>query len=244
MGFGGGGGAQLTNHVHDNTPLQGGPLDLAGVTIGSLNSGDLTYSDGAALQQLAISAPNDQLRVSAGNIPEWFTPAAGAGGQMQLVSHSFLAADATEIDSSFAEIDQDDVSNLRVVFNGRLSTNVLLRLQINGITNNYDYGMARLVNASETYSFSNGQASFEIVPQVGNDLTLAFIDLSVARSNTAAADQDCNMHTYGGGNSTYVFYGNGENSTNVTGLNRVRIFPASGNILVGATMDIFRINNS
>jgi hypothetical protein len=78
MPFSGGGGGQLTNHVHDNTPLQGGPLNFNNTTIGGMNSGDLTYSDGAALQQLAISAPNDQLRVSAGNIPEWFTPAAGA----------------------------------------------------------------------------------------------------------------------------------------------------------------------
>ena len=78
MGFGGGGGAQLTNHVHDNTPLQGGPLNFKNTTIGGMNSGDLTYSDGAALQQLAIAAPNDELRVSAGNIPEWYTPAAAA----------------------------------------------------------------------------------------------------------------------------------------------------------------------
>ena len=86
MGFGGGGGAQLTNHVHDNTPLQGGPLNFNGTTIGGMNSGDLTYSDGAALQQLAISAPNDQLRVSAGNIPEWFTPAAGSSVWTELVN--------------------------------------------------------------------------------------------------------------------------------------------------------------
>ena len=78
MPFSGGGGGQLTNHVHDNTPLQGGPLNFNNTTIGGMNSGDLTYSDGAALQQLAISAPNDQLRVSAGNIPEWFTPAGAA----------------------------------------------------------------------------------------------------------------------------------------------------------------------
>ena len=100
MPFSGGGGGQLSNHVHDNTPLQGGPLDLAGVTIGSLNSGDLTYSDGAALQQLAIAAPNDQLRVSAGNIPEWFTPGPAASVWTELVNTKVVGA-SVNIDVSW-----------------------------------------------------------------------------------------------------------------------------------------------
>ena len=79
MGFSGGGSNVLLPHTHDGTVSQdGGPLNFNNVTQGSMNSGDLTYSDGVHLQQLAISAPSDQLRVSAGNIPEWFTPAAGA----------------------------------------------------------------------------------------------------------------------------------------------------------------------
>ena len=86
MPFNGGGSGSLPNHEHSSVPLDGGPLDFAGTTIGSMNAGDLTYSDGAALQQLAIAAPNDQLRVSAGNIPEWFTPAAGGGPFTELVN--------------------------------------------------------------------------------------------------------------------------------------------------------------
>ena len=95
MPFSGGGGGQLTNHVHDNTPLQGGPLNFNNTTIGGMNSGDLTYSDGAALQQLAIAAPNDQLRVSAGNIPEWYTPAAAAGGSLEFIEEMTLGADTS-----------------------------------------------------------------------------------------------------------------------------------------------------
>ena len=97
MPFSGGGGGQLTNHVHDNTPLQGGPLNFAGTTIASMNSGDMTYSDGAALQQLAIAAPNDQLRVSAGNIPEWFTPT-GSSSTWETIADITLGAPG-DIDS-------------------------------------------------------------------------------------------------------------------------------------------------
>ena len=48
MPFTGGGGGQLTAHVHDNTPLQGGPLNFNNTTIGGMNAGDITFSDGAA----------------------------------------------------------------------------------------------------------------------------------------------------------------------------------------------------
>ena len=132
MPFSGGGGGQLSNHVHDNTPLQGGPLDLAGVTIGSLNSGDLTYSDGAALQQLAIAAPNDQLRVSAGNIPEWFTPAAGSA-TYELIDTETLAADAGDITLSMPAVTGSTVSQFIMTFNGAVTTvGEELRLRING----------------------------------------------------------------------------------------------------------------
>ena len=107
MGFGGGGGAQLTNHVHDNTPLQGGPLNFNNTTIGGMNSGDLTYSDGAALQQLAIGAPNDQIRVSAGNIPEYFTPAAAASTWTKLGSTTLGVAGGT-MDVTWALADVKD----------------------------------------------------------------------------------------------------------------------------------------
>jgi len=78
MPFNGGGGGSLPAHEHTNIANDGGPLDFNNTTVGSMNAGDMTYSDGAALQQLAIGAPNDQIRVSAGNIPEYFTPAAAA----------------------------------------------------------------------------------------------------------------------------------------------------------------------
>ena len=86
MPFNGGGGGALPAHEHTNIANDGGPLDFNNTTVGSMNAGDLTYSDGAALQQLAIAAPDDQLRVSAGNIPEWFTPAAGPSAWEELAN--------------------------------------------------------------------------------------------------------------------------------------------------------------
>ena len=80
MGFGGGGGGQLTPHVHNSVPLQGGPLDFTNNTIASLTAGSTTFSDGAALQELVIGNPTDTLVVNgAGTAPEW--GAAAGGGE-------------------------------------------------------------------------------------------------------------------------------------------------------------------
>jgi len=75
MGFGGGGGAALPNHQHTNIPLTGGPLDFSNVTIASLLAGSLTFSDGAALQELPIGGAGDFLQVSAG-VPAWVSTSA------------------------------------------------------------------------------------------------------------------------------------------------------------------------
>jgi hypothetical protein len=99
MGFGGGGSAGMTNHVHNNVPLQGGPLDFANDTIASLNAGSTTFSDGAALQELVIGNAGDAMVVNGlGTAPEW------SGG------------------SSFATVSSQKISP----FNGQTSTSTIL----------------------------------------------------------------------------------------------------------------------
>lgn len=71
MGFGGGGGS-LPNHEHTNIALDGGPLDFSNTTIASLSANSMTYSDGAALQELTIGADAQVLGVS-GSTPTWIT---------------------------------------------------------------------------------------------------------------------------------------------------------------------------
>ena len=143
MPFSGGGGGQLTNHVHDNTPLQGGPLNFNNTTIGGMNSGDLTYSDGVALQQLAIAAPDDQLRVSAGNIPEWFTPAAGASTWTTLYDSGKLGVAGTLDSGVFAGHDLLQIwifgglvvaDGQSIKFNNDSGTNYVFRDNRNGAT--------------------------------------------------------------------------------------------------------------
>lgn len=75
MGFGGGGGGALPNHEHTNIALDGGPLDFNNTTIASLAAGSITFSDGAALQELPIGAGGDIMQISAG-APAWASASA------------------------------------------------------------------------------------------------------------------------------------------------------------------------
>jgi len=70
MGFGGGGSGALPNHEHTNIALDGGPLDFVNTTIASLSAGSVTYSSGAALQELTIGGAGTVLG-SDGAAPTW-----------------------------------------------------------------------------------------------------------------------------------------------------------------------------
>jgi len=70
MGFSGGGSNVLKPHKHSSAVQDGSPLDMNNVTEATLNAGDIVYSDGSALQRLAIGSTADSLVVSAG-VPTW-----------------------------------------------------------------------------------------------------------------------------------------------------------------------------
>jgi len=94
MGFGGGGGGALPNHEHTNIALDGGPLDFVNTTIASLTASSMTYSDGAALQELTIGSDAQVLAVS-GGVPSWITNTANP---LVKVSKTFADISGGEID--------------------------------------------------------------------------------------------------------------------------------------------------
>jgi len=120
MPFSGGGGAgPLTNHVHDLTPLQGGPLNFNNTTVGGMAAGDITFSDGAALQTLnAPAVPAGEFLTFA---PAAVAPSWGAGpsaASMQLVASQVLGVDSNSIEFALAPaVQQADISYLVIVLN-------------------------------------------------------------------------------------------------------------------------------
>lgn len=93
MGFNGGGGGATLPHEHTNIPNDGGPLDFLNTTIGSMSANSITYSDGAALQELVVGAPTEVLTVSGLNVPEWAAvPSPPTGGKMVLLEDQTASA--------------------------------------------------------------------------------------------------------------------------------------------------------
>jgi len=94
MSFGGGGSGALPNHEHTNIALDGGPLDFVNTTIASLTASSMTYSDGAALQELTIGSDAQVLAVQ-GSIPTWIT---NTSNPLVKVSKTFSDIAALEMD--------------------------------------------------------------------------------------------------------------------------------------------------
>lgn len=94
MGFSGGGSNVLKPHKHSSAVQDGSPLDMNNVTEATLNAGDIVYSDGAALQRLAIGADTTVLAVS-GSTPSW---SAATSNPLIKVSKTFADIAASEMD--------------------------------------------------------------------------------------------------------------------------------------------------
>jgi len=87
MGFSGGGTSLLKAHKHTSAVQDGGKLDMDNVTEAELTQGDVIFSDGAALQRLAIGAASDKLQVNAGaTAPEWAASAGAFSVTTQVIS--------------------------------------------------------------------------------------------------------------------------------------------------------------
>ena len=103
MPFGGGGGGQLPAHVHDNTPLQGGPLNFNNTTIAGMGAGDITFSDGAALQTLgypAVPAGETLTATALSTAPSWVA----AGGAVVSVQNASITNGSTTTSAVFSDV--------------------------------------------------------------------------------------------------------------------------------------------
>ena len=119
MPFNGGGGGSLPAHEHTNIANDGGPLDFNNTTVGSMNSGDITFSDGAALQTLAypgVPAGETLTAQALSTAPAWVAAAPSTASYVK-VAETELGVAGTSIDVPFAQIDMVDIAELVVFAN-------------------------------------------------------------------------------------------------------------------------------
>ena len=179
MGFSGGGSNVLKPHKHSSAVQDGSPLNMVNVTEGSLNLGDIVYSDGNALQRLAIGTPAQQIKVNAGaTAPEYFTPA-GASATWEVLSDTVLVAPGTLTSETFSAQDQF----IKVLFYGAVVSSTTL-----GITCNNS-------NGADEYAYSSFR---DYTTTTGGD-----IEKSMGYLTGVATDNACflEMTGYNGGST-------------------------------------------
>jgi hypothetical protein len=251
MPFSGGGGGTLTNHVHDNTPLQGGPLNFNNTTIAGMNQGDITYSDGNALQALAApGVPSGQVLTypAAATAPSW--QAAGAG------AHEFLGSDrrttaGNPLTVSFAAQDGDTIGSVAAYFSfitTAPSPNYSKpRIIVNGITTANWYRTEWLDIGSGTGTFSQQTADYIETPD-GARMMTGWIQFFAQTPQQAVADDTmCGwtiqtmesdatpFRTCIGGGAADV----GGLPNTFTSINEVSLTLDTGNLDVGSQLSVF-----
>jgi|TARA_B000000460_G_scaffold202949_1_gene149686 hypothetical protein len=245
MGFSGGGSNVLLPHTHDGRVAQdGGPLNFANITQSQSASGEIFYSDGVALQQLPIGAPNDQIRVSGANIPEYFTPTASAS-TVTLIDSTELLAAAADINPVFPAIDFADVSAVDVYWSANQVPANDFRIRLNGLSGgvyNYQYNrimggastVGQIAAGTEVFFMPNtqyGTGHFRIIapdPSTTANRYMMFEGYMIGIGGTAGA-----------GNDTFFSFGGYITTNPITSCDAIRLYCPGSNLQIGSVMSIY-----
>lgn len=241
MGFSGGGSNVLKPHKHSSAVQDGSPLNMVNVTEGSLNSGDTIYSDGNALQRLAVGAVGTTMTVSGANIPSW--AAAASGSPYVLVDSQTLGSDNNTLESTFSTISQSDISRLVVVLNCQTTGAENVTIRVNGITTNtYQYDAWVVYGGATLTSNYGGQNAFNhmirndvlgVNLQVVGSLTCNPVSENIQIGTQTSAEDG--LSTASGLNTT----------ASQTSFDAVRFYiPAPSIFKAGSTLQVYRVNNT
>jgi hypothetical protein len=104
MGFSGGGSNVLKSHTHDGTVVQdGGALNFNNITQSQSAAGEVFYSDGVHLQQLAypaVPAGETLTAAAASTAPSWAAP--GAAGAWELLDNQTISGTTNTFTVNFS----------------------------------------------------------------------------------------------------------------------------------------------
>jgi hypothetical protein len=239
MPFNGGGGGALPPHEHTNIANDGGPLNFNNTTIASMNAGDITYSDGAALQILpypGVPAGESLTAVAASTAPSW--TAAASGAKMILIDSQILLGAASTITSTFAAVNQSDVSQFVAILNGaKTTTSSEMYLTLNSIaTATYDLGSLQQTTAAPTGLQRTSQSQWNFDNQASTGVyVIANITCNAVTDNLL-----CNITSTTDKGSTMVTHA--QNSTaGQTSLSEVEFSLSSSTYQAGTRLDVYKL---
>jgi len=250
MGFSGGGSNVLLPHTHDGRVSQdGGPLNFSNITQSQSAAGEVFYSDGTALQQLAypaVPAGETLQAVALSTAPAWVAGAA-ATGTFELIETVELTGTAAFIESTFTSISGSDISCIQVVYD--------LSKDGGAVDFSLQYGSGGALVTSQYYSrcFNLGSVTTVTLNNTGSWLLQrnpnnrhqgGVAHIYVADPDMVASNNDM-MFTSTGSNSdpTPQISGGSRDGTE-TSIDRVRILISAGSLQIGSKMSVYRLNRT
>ena len=252
MPFSGGGGGQLTNHVHDNTPLQGGPLSFNGTTIGGMNAGDITFSDGAALQTLAYPGvpAGETLTASALSTAHSWVAAATASSAVELLGSAEQGAAANALNLSFPSTSFADVSAIDVYFSAYQANSNDWNITINGLTGATSYIIQRsqMKNGTLTNTqVSRPNINTPLAQFIGGHMRIICQDPSTTAGayNYLFFSGEISGFDNVSALNSYQWFGGHYSATSITAVNAVNLACAGGvNMEAGAVISAYKTNRT
>ena len=247
MGFSGGGSNVLKPHKHSSAVQDGSPLDMNNVTEATLTAGDIVYSDGAALQRLAIGAATNQLAVNgAATAPVWVAGGGGGGGKLELIEHwvNTGAALTTKTITLSPAVDQDDIAEIYVVSGGSSGGNTV-NLRVNGLTTNYNQHGSYIVSGTQTIINSTAETGLQsIIHSFGEPHFIQF-HIAAGNSNASSSIRKIRVTATGGGSTGWISYSGVNTTSPVTSISSITLYNSSDSVIESGTwIDVYKVNNS
>jgi hypothetical protein len=252
MGFSGGGSNVLLPHTHDGTVSQdGGPLDFNNVTQSQSSAGQVFYSDGTHLQQLAypgVPAGETLTAAALSTAPSWAAGAA-ATQAVELLGSVELGAPNANLNLTFASTSFADVSSIDVYYSAFSLVSNDWNITINGLTaTNYVIQRNRQINGSlTTDEVTRPNINTPVVEYAAGHMKIICMDPSTTAGsynymfffgeqsgydNTTAQD-------------SYVWYSGHYSANTVTAIDEINIRVASGDLIqTGATCSAYKTNRT
>ena len=243
MGFSGGGANVTKAHQHDGTVIQdGGALDFNNVTQAGLSAGDITYSNGTALQVLGLGSATDTLTVNAGETaPEWVAAAVVAGGSLELLDNQEVSIASTTITATFSPaLTEADYSEIIVVLTFAPSdSNPESLITVNGISSSYHTDGGYIEGGSQTLVDLNNQGSATIGYNAeANRSNAALVHIHMADASYTGTKSSIMLVDAMSGGSVYFSAGLQCNST-IVDIDEIEVSLSSGDYQIGSKMAIY-----
>ena len=245
MGFSGGGSNVLLPHSHDGRVSQdGGPLNFNSITQSQSLAGEVFYSDGTALQQLAypaVPAGESLTAVAASTAPSW--AAAASGAKTQLIGSTILGGAASSISLAFGAVDQSTVSEVFCILNAqKTNTAGEMHLKVNGLASNYNIGGMQQQGAgapSSTQRLTISDWLFDNRQQ-RDVLVKATITCNACSDNLLAMISSIGSQ---GTNDNAIFLNTAWNTTAAqTSFDEIEFSVDSGNFATNSRLDVYKLD--